>query len=610
MTTLKIRNETNTGWIEFPKFDPTLTLTAGSYLSGGGDLSANRIFNFEPSLVSHTLLADIGTNTHADIDNHIAATNNPHSVTAAQIGALVSVDGVSNAGGGIDLVASDAISITPDDTENKITIGESHSSLTNNPHSVTAAQVGALVSVDGVSNAGGDIDFVASNAITITPDDANNKITIGESHSSLTNNPHNVTAAQVGKDTAQWNADKLQGWAISAATPTDGYALKWNDGASQWEPGPVVTQLSGLSDVGSVSYTAGYVLRADGTNFDAAQLQHGDLGGVGASDHHAYPIPTAGLADDAVTVDKLAHNIDATGIGFNAAKLGGLTSGQFLRSDADDTIATGVTISGTANNSGGPVLSLNTTTNEMQPAILVTVPDHTANDTDVHKGIHIDHQWSTYQDVYSAGLFVTTKAQTDYGAGIWVRNKGKGDSIYCDVGSQSAAGENPGGLGIDVFKNGWGVLIKQCDSTVGVGIKIYTGSTDIGSSGAQLVLCPHGPNHEALVIQPYDDTDPDAYAIHIKEASGATKFLVHNDGGVFIHDDDLDVLDASDNVMVRLDDAGQVKIRGDRIIEFDSGDYIVYDASSNYYKFYIGGALRMYLTDTGNLYIDGSYLTF
>lgn len=37
---------------------------------------------------SHTSLTDIGTNTHAQIDSHIGSTSNPHSVTAAQAGAV------------------------------------------------------------------------------------------------------------------------------------------------------------------------------------------------------------------------------------------------------------------------------------------------------------------------------------------------------------------------------------------------------------------------------------------------------------------------------------------------------------------------------------------
>jgi hypothetical protein len=37
-------------------------------------------------VTDHTLLSNIGTNTHVQIDNHIASTSNPHSVTKAQVG--------------------------------------------------------------------------------------------------------------------------------------------------------------------------------------------------------------------------------------------------------------------------------------------------------------------------------------------------------------------------------------------------------------------------------------------------------------------------------------------------------------------------------------------
>lgn len=50
-------------------------------------------------------------------------------------------------------------------------------------------------------------------------------------------NPHSVTATQVGSDTAQWNADKLQGRDISDAAPTDKQGLTWNATETQWEPG-------------------------------------------------------------------------------------------------------------------------------------------------------------------------------------------------------------------------------------------------------------------------------------------------------------------------------------------------------------------------------------
>lgn len=66
--------------------------------------------------------ADIGAASAADLAAHLADKANPHQVTAAQTGALVSVDRVSNAGGNIDLVAGANIAITPDNTNKQITI--------------------------------------------------------------------------------------------------------------------------------------------------------------------------------------------------------------------------------------------------------------------------------------------------------------------------------------------------------------------------------------------------------------------------------------------------------------------------------------------------------
>ena len=136
------------------------------------------------------------------IASHATNFGNPHEVTAEQVGALVSIDGVRNDGGDVDLIAKSgsAIEITPNDKNNSITIGENHSDDTENPHQVTAELAGALVSIDGVRNDGGNVDLIAESgsAIVITPDDGNNSITIGEKHSNDTKNPHKVTAVQAG----------------------------------------------------------------------------------------------------------------------------------------------------------------------------------------------------------------------------------------------------------------------------------------------------------------------------------------------------------------------------------------------------------------------------
>jgi hypothetical protein len=120
------------------------------------------------------------------------------SVADISLSGLISIDGVTNPMGDVDLIENNAITIIPDDGANNIAIGETHSARTDNPHMVTAANSGALVSTDGVSNPGGDVDFIQDNAITITPNDGDNTITIGETHSAMTDNPHAVSAEQLG----------------------------------------------------------------------------------------------------------------------------------------------------------------------------------------------------------------------------------------------------------------------------------------------------------------------------------------------------------------------------------------------------------------------------
>lgn len=116
------------------------------------------------------------------LTSHLQDFNNPHHVTAQQTEALKSIEGLSNPGGNIDLVKDNAITLTTKTqpgSDPQIIIGENHSEKKNNPHKVTALQVGALVSLDGVENPGGDVDLVAGNHITITTDTINKSISIG-----------------------------------------------------------------------------------------------------------------------------------------------------------------------------------------------------------------------------------------------------------------------------------------------------------------------------------------------------------------------------------------------------------------------------------------------
>ncbi|MBE5231752.1 MAG: tail fiber domain-containing protein [Microcystis aeruginosa PMC 728.11] len=133
------------------------------------------------------------------VNTHTSNTNNPHQTTAAQIDNQEGTNRLVtqiNASTGVINEARIDPAIARDSEVTALV--NNHANNTNNPHGTTAAQVGALVSIDGVNNPGGNVDLVSSNAITLTPDNTNKRITIGETHSARTDNPHNTTAAQVG----------------------------------------------------------------------------------------------------------------------------------------------------------------------------------------------------------------------------------------------------------------------------------------------------------------------------------------------------------------------------------------------------------------------------
>jgi len=175
---------------------------------------------------------DFESHVH-NFESHLKNVSNPHDVTASQIGALTSINSVSNPGRNIELVKNDSITIVPEDAYNRILIGETHSARTDNPHNVTAAQTGAPVSVDGVSNPGGDVDLIQAGSIVITPCDRKNSITIGETHSARTDNPHNVTAAQVealvsvgGVSNPGGNIDLIEGTNIKITSDYENDSIK------------------------------------------------------------------------------------------------------------------------------------------------------------------------------------------------------------------------------------------------------------------------------------------------------------------------------------------------------------------------------------------------
>lgn len=173
----------------------------------------------DPSTRPHVYTNDM---LYAAISRHTADFTNPHDVTAGQTGALVSVKGVDNPGGDVDLVSPDGnVEFDPDGEARSVGLSvprldvlredfDEHAGNRNNPHQVTAEQAEALVAVNNVDNPGGSVDLISPDeSIEIEPGIEETAVglsvpalgeirdEIGE-HIADTDNPHEVTAAQTG----------------------------------------------------------------------------------------------------------------------------------------------------------------------------------------------------------------------------------------------------------------------------------------------------------------------------------------------------------------------------------------------------------------------------
>lgn len=115
------------------------------------------------------------TGAQAKVDAHGDKKDNPHNVSAEQVGAIVSVDGVSNPGGNIDLVAGAGVDLTPDNVGKKITISAKNDSIIPGKHAtthgsggsdpVTPASIGAATSKHATAHGSGGSDPITPASI-------------------------------------------------------------------------------------------------------------------------------------------------------------------------------------------------------------------------------------------------------------------------------------------------------------------------------------------------------------------------------------------------------------------------------------------------------------
>lgn len=97
------------------------------------------------------------------------------------------------------------------------------------------AQYNEIINAEGALAITANLSDLDNPSVAVTNLGLDTFISNTNSHIDDMDNPHGVTAAQVGNDTAQWNADKLQGRDIEVDAPIEGDVLTWNSATSKWE---------------------------------------------------------------------------------------------------------------------------------------------------------------------------------------------------------------------------------------------------------------------------------------------------------------------------------------------------------------------------------------
>ena len=136
------------------------------------------------------------------LDAHVAATSNPHKVNASQVGALALSGGTLTGA----LTVQGDLTITGTGTINGRNVAadgaklDAHLAATNNPHKVTAAQIGALALSGGTLSGALTVkgDLTTTGTVTINGRNVAADGSKLDTHLAATDNPHKVTAAQVG----------------------------------------------------------------------------------------------------------------------------------------------------------------------------------------------------------------------------------------------------------------------------------------------------------------------------------------------------------------------------------------------------------------------------
>jgi hypothetical protein len=241
-------------------------ITAGSskvsvvYNDAGNTLTIDVVEN----QISHLNILNIGSNTHAQIDTHIANTSNPHGTTAAQVG-LSNVDNTSDLNKPISTATQTALNLKEDDIT--ATTSADYYRGDKTFQTLNKAAVG-LGNVDNTSDANKPISTATQTALNLKYDasNPNGYETPAQLNTRDTNNRNraNHTGTQLSSTISDFS-ESVDDRVATLLVPGSGVSVSYNDAGNALTIASTITQYTGedaqdavgniLTDTASIDFT-------------------------------------------------------------------------------------------------------------------------------------------------------------------------------------------------------------------------------------------------------------------------------------------------------------------------------------------------------------------